>query len=96
MYIKCMSVTKIKCPIIMKKISKCEICENFGPLIKHGPHWINLSIFTFISEKNRYFRCLYQIWNIIISFDMEKKGKFKTCHKKSEETSEFESLRQSF
>jgi hypothetical protein len=42
-------------------------------LIKHGPHWINFTIFTFISENNTYFRCLYKIWNKIISFDMRKK-----------------------
>jgi hypothetical protein len=23
----------------------------FGPLIKHGPYWINFIVFTFISEK---------------------------------------------
>jgi hypothetical protein len=48
--------------------------SSFGPLIEHGPHWINFIIFTFISENNRYFRGIYKIWNKIISFDMKKKG----------------------
>ncbi len=56
------------------KNSKNQNFENFGPLIKHDVHWINFIILTFISEKNRYFRGLYEIWNKIISFDMRKKG----------------------
>jgi len=44
----------------------------FWPLIEHGPHWINFIIFTFISEKNRYFKGIYKIWNKIISFKMKK------------------------
>jgi hypothetical protein len=28
-----------------------ENFENFRPFIKHGPHWINFTILTFISEK---------------------------------------------
>jgi len=40
MYIKCMNVTKIKCPIAMLKVLKFEIYGNFEPLIKHGSHWI--------------------------------------------------------
>jgi hypothetical protein len=51
MYINCSNVTRTKCPIAMYKISKIEISRNFGPLIEHGPHWINFIIFTFISEK---------------------------------------------
>jgi hypothetical protein len=35
-------------------------------LIEHGPHWINFNILTFISENNRYFKCLYKSWNTII------------------------------
>jgi hypothetical protein len=58
----------------MQKVSKNEISKNFGPLIKHGPHWINFIILTFISENNRYSRCLCKIWNKIISFDMRKIG----------------------
>jgi hypothetical protein len=50
-----------------------KFLRNFGPLIKHGPHWLNLIIFTFISEKNRYSRCLYKIWNKIISSNMREK-----------------------
>jgi hypothetical protein len=55
------------------KSFKKSIFGNFGPLIKHGPHWINFTILTFISENSRYFKCLYKIWNKIISFDMIKK-----------------------
>ncbi len=47
---KCSNVTRTKCPIAMYKISKNEFFGNFGPLIEHGPHWINFIIFTFISE----------------------------------------------
>ncbi len=47
------------------------------PLIEHGPHWINFTILTFISENNRYFKGLYKIWNKIISFDMRKKGEMQ-------------------
>jgi len=34
--------------------SKSQIFENFGPLMEHGPHWINFIIITFINENNRY------------------------------------------
>jgi hypothetical protein len=74
MHIECMSVTKTKCPIVMLKVSKSENFENFWSLIEHGPHWINFTILTFISENNKYSRRLYKIWNKIISFDMKKKG----------------------
>ncbi len=60
-------------------------------MIKHGPHWIDFTIFTFISENNRYFRGLYEIWNKIISFDMKKKVKCKIGHGKNEEKGEFRS-----
>ncbi len=73
MYIKCSNVTRTKCPIAMYKISKIENLGNFGPFIKHGPHWINFIILTFINENNKYFRCPYKIWNKFISFDMGKK-----------------------
>jgi len=46
--------------------------SSFGPLIEHGPHWINFIIFTFISENNRYFKSLFNIGKKN-SFDMEKK-----------------------
>ncbi len=42
---------RTKCFIAMYKVSKNEISGNFGPLIDHGPHWINFIILTFISEK---------------------------------------------
>ncbi len=58
----------------MLKFSKSQISRNFEPLIEHGPHWINFIICTFTSEKNRYFRGVYKIWNKIILFDMKKKG----------------------
>ncbi len=47
-------------------------------------------IFNFISKNNRYFRCLYNIWNKIISFDMRKKGKFEIGYRKGENKGEFE------
>jgi hypothetical protein len=61
-------------------------------LIEHGTHWISFVILTFISEKNKYSKGLYKIWNKINSFDMRKKMKCKTSHKKSEEKDEFESF----
>ncbi len=54
-------------------MSKKTKFGNFGPLIEHGPHWINFTIINFISENNRYFGGLYKLWNKIISFDMNKK-----------------------
>ncbi len=56
------------------KVSKNENFKNFGPLIQHGPHWMNFTILIFISENNKYSKCPYKIWNKIISFDMRKKG----------------------
>jgi hypothetical protein len=67
-----MNVTRIKCPIVMQEVSKSQYFGYFGPLIEHGPYWINFIIFTFISENNRYFKGLYKIWTKIISFDMKK------------------------
>jgi hypothetical protein len=67
------------------EVPKSQILGNFGPLIEHGPHWINFIILTFISENNKYFRGLYKIWNKIISFDMKKKMKCKTYLGKNEE-----------
>jgi hypothetical protein len=81
MYFKTSNVTRIKYPIAMYKISKSEIFGNFGPLIEHGPHWINFIIFTFISENNGYFKCPYKIWNRFISFEMSKINNFKTCNR---------------
>ncbi len=85
MYIKISSLIRTKCPIAMYKISKNEIFGNFGPLIEHGPHWINFTIFTFISENNGYFRCPYKIYFI---WD-ERKNKFKTYNRLYEEKGEF-------
>jgi hypothetical protein len=67
-----MSVKKLSALLQCKFFQKNEFLGNFGPLIEHGPHWINFIILTFISEKNRYSRCLYKIWNKIISFDRRK------------------------
>jgi len=47
--------------------------KNIKPLIEYGPHWINVTILTFINENNRYSKSLYKIWNKIISFEMRKK-----------------------
>jgi len=69
-----MNVIRTKCSIAMLKVLKNQIFGNFGPLMEHGPHWINFIILTFISEKNRYFKSLHKIWNKIISLDMRKKG----------------------
>lgn len=67
MYIKCLSVKKINCPIVIYKISKIAISENFEPLIKHGSLWINFTILTFINEKYKYFKMyldqIYFIWH---------------------------------
>jgi len=82
-------VARTKCTITMYKVSKDEFFENFGPLIEHGPHWIHFTIFIFISENNRYSRCLYKNGSKLISFDMRKKGKSKTSHKFYEEKGEF-------
>jgi hypothetical protein len=51
--IKCIYVTRTKCPIAMLKVLKSQIYGNFGPLIEHGPHWINFTIVIFISEKKK-------------------------------------------
>jgi hypothetical protein len=61
----------------MYKVSKNEIFGSLGSLIEHGTHWINYIILTSISENNRYFTCLYQLWNKFISFDVKKKGNLK-------------------
>ncbi len=57
----------------VKNFKKSNLWE-FWPLIKYDPHWINFTIFTFISENNRYIKGLQKIQNKIISFDMRKKG----------------------
>jgi hypothetical protein len=70
--------------------------SNFGEFWVIDKTWLTLDKFTistFINENNRYFKCLHKIWNKIISFDMEKRVKCKTCHGKSEEKGEFESFR---
>jgi len=62
--------------------------------MEHGPFWLNFTISTSISEKIKYFKCLYKIWSKTISFDMrEKKEKSKINHRKNEKKGEFESPR---
>jgi hypothetical protein len=63
---------KNQVPYYNVKSFKKWIFWEFGPLIEYGPYWINFITLTFISEKNRYSRCLYKIWNKVISFDMKK------------------------
>jgi hypothetical protein len=54
----CLSQNMPYCNVIfLKRI----VLKDFGPLIKHRPHWINFTILTFISENNRYSRYLYKI-----------------------------------
>jgi hypothetical protein len=69
-----MGGTKPNALLQCKKVSKSENFGNFGPLIEHGPHWINFTILIFINEKNRYFKCVYTILSKIISFNMRRKG----------------------
>jgi hypothetical protein len=76
----------------MYKIAKNEI---FEPLIGHGPHWINLTIFTLISENNRYFKCPYTIWSKLFHLTFFFKRKFQTIHRFYEKKGEFEILRMS-
>jgi len=64
---------KNQIPYCNVKSFKSENFDNFGPLIKHGTHWINFTILNFIGEKIRYSRCLYKIWTKIILFDMKEK-----------------------
>jgi hypothetical protein len=66
-------------PYYNVKVSKKKNFGNFGPLVTHDLHWINFIILIFISQNNRNFRGLYQIWKKIISFDMKKKVKCMTC-----------------
>ncbi len=44
---------KNKMPYHNVKVFLNQISGIFGPLIEHGPHWINFIILIFISEKNR-------------------------------------------
>ncbi len=57
----------------VKGFKKSSFWE-FWAIDKIWPTLDKISYFTFISEKNRYFRSLHKIWNKIISFDMRKKG----------------------
>jgi hypothetical protein len=66
-------MTRTKCLSAILFYFLSQFFGNFGPLIEHGPHWINFIIPTFISDNNRYFRGQYKIWNKIISFNMRKR-----------------------
>lgn len=44
------------------------------PWIKHGSHWINFLILTFMDENNENFTHLHKFFKKIISFDMKEKG----------------------
>jgi hypothetical protein len=80
-------------PLQCKKFQKLKFLRILGHVLyRTWPNWINFTILTFINEQNRYSRCLYKIWNKIISFNMRKKGKSKTSHRKSEK-GEFKSPR---
>jgi len=53
---------------------KSKIYGNFWLLIKHDSHWINFTIFTFISEIYMYiYKCLYKILNKIKILTWEKR-----------------------
>jgi hypothetical protein len=60
-------------PYCNVKISKNQFFWNFGPFIEHGPHWINFTILTFISENNSYFRGMYKIWKKIFYLTHKKR-----------------------
>jgi hypothetical protein len=79
----------------MCKIAKNENFENFGPLIGHGPRWINVTILTLISENNRHFKCPYKIWSKFISLDIFFKRKLKTSHRFYGEKGEYGVLKMS-
>jgi hypothetical protein len=44
-------MTKTKCSFIMYKVPKSEFFKNWGPLIEHDSHWINLVILIIMNEK---------------------------------------------
>jgi hypothetical protein len=53
---------------------------------------VNFTILTFINEKIDILNAYIKFGEKIFHLTWEKKGKSKTCHKKSEEKSEFKSL----
>jgi len=80
MCIKCSSVTRTKCLIVMYKVLRSEILKNFRPLIKTWPIWINMFIY--------FHKWKHKIWSKFTSFDMRKKGNL-THFKLYEEKGEF-------
>ncbi len=68
---------KNKCPIVMWKISKNEICKNFGPLIKHGPHWINFIILISRVEKIDILDVYIKIGTKLFHLIGEKRGNLR-------------------
>jgi hypothetical protein len=83
---------KNQVPYYNVKGFKNEIFDNFGPSIEHGPHWINIIIYTFISEKIKSTR-VYIICNQIIPFDMKKMGNLRQVIGKVKKNYEFESFK---
>jgi hypothetical protein len=58
---------------------------NWGPLIKHDSHLIIFIILTFVSEKNKYSRYLYKIWNFFFNLTWKKREESMTSFKFREE-----------
>ncbi len=50
---------------------------NFGPLIEYGPHWINFTIFTIISEKIDTFDAHIKLGTNLFHLTWEKEGNLK-------------------
>jgi hypothetical protein len=69
-----MSVTKLNALLQCKFFQKNEFLRNFGPLIEHGPHWINFTILTFISEKNDIPDAYIKFGTKLFHLTGEKKG----------------------
>jgi hypothetical protein len=59
---------------------------------KTWPTLDKFNIFTFIIEKMDILYAYIKFGKKIISLNMKKRGKSKTCYRKSEEKGEFESL----
>ncbi len=54
-----MNVTRTKCPYNVKSFKKSSFWE-FWAIDKTWPTLDEFIILTFISENNRYFKCLYK------------------------------------
>jgi hypothetical protein len=72
-----MNVTKTKPYYNVKSFPKWNFWEVLA-IDKTWPTIDKILLFLlFISENNRYSRCLYKFWNKNISFDMNKRGNLK-------------------